>query len=119
MSDTRDDELPINPRTVMSDQSKQALMIAEDLGLLTYRMPIDMTVPAQVETIRGELGPDAVLPDDHDGVYYFVYVESRDGSRTPVLLAEGEPRSFVLALAVLEGEDTARRVLYRRSLLPQ
>lgn len=117
-TDGNPDGLPIDPSEPMALQSRQSLMIADSLGLLTYRMPVDMTNAAQIDTIRGELGPDVVLPEEASGVYYFVYVHTDDGTRVPVLLAEGEPRAFVLALAVRHSREAADAVLYRRSLLP-
>ncbi len=111
-------ELPIDQNEPMAIQSRRALMLADRLGLLTYRMPIDMTNTDQVDTIRGELGGGVLLPDDARGVYYFAYVHTPDGDRVPVLLAEGEPRAFVFALAVARGKETALQFLYRPSLLP-
>ncbi len=110
--------LPIDSAQPMSTQSVHALMIAEELGLLEYRMPIDMTEPAKVKVMLGELGNDMAMPEDPNGTYYLVYVRDGNGFRNPVLLAEGEPRVFVAGLAARAGRDVLQRVQYRWSILP-
>lgn len=73
-------ELPIDTAEPMALQSRHALMLAELVGLLTYRYPVDMRELGSVETLRFDLGEGAQLdlPTD-DGVYYFVYVDTGDG----------------------------------------
>lgn len=110
-------ELPIDTNEPMATQSRQALMIADEMDLLTYRQPFDLRVDTQRTALRAELGEAAELPDDA-GVYYLVYVTDVDDNRHAVLLPEGEVRAFVLALAVKWDLDAARRVQYVPGTLP-
>jgi hypothetical protein len=69
-------ELPILTTEPMALQSRQMLMIAAELGLLTYRRPVNMAEAKQALTLREDLGEDLrELPQDA-GVYYFVYVNT-------------------------------------------
>jgi redox-sensitive bicupin YhaK (pirin superfamily) len=119
-----DDEMPIDATESMATQSRHALMLAAEANLLTYRWPVDMRQDAQVAQLRKELGADAQLPDN-DGVFYLVYVTYGNPNaagkqrRMPVLIPEGEVRSFVLALAVKEGPETARLVQFMPGTLPK
>lgn len=109
-----DDDLPIDTSRSMNQQSVAVLTAAHRDGLLVYRWWTDMADPAHLERLRQQLGPDAELPDDPNGIYYLVTVVDRSGHRTSVLLAEGEARPFVLALALGRDIRSARqRYLYR------
>jgi hypothetical protein len=117
------DEMPIDATESMATQSRHALMLAAELSLLTYRWPVDMRQDVQVAQLRKELGDHAELPDN-DGVFYLVYVTYAPAAggwqrRMPVLIPEGEVRSFVLALAVKEGPETARLVQFMPGTLPK
>lgn len=124
LDDAYDDEFDngslVDPTEPMGTQSKHMLMLATEHfpEMVDYRYPLDMTSPASVDNVRSELGPAAQLPDDPQGLYYFVYVTDRSKNRVPVLIPEGEVRSFVFALALREDAIWARRLAYQPSLLP-
>jgi hypothetical protein len=111
--------LPVDEAQTMSTQSRHALMIAHELGLLVYRMPVDFRTPQLVDQVRAELGPNAVLPTE--GVYYLTYIPTADHGETfPMLIPEGEARAVALLLARLRGgPDMAAKLAYRIGVLPR
>lgn len=69
-------DLPIDAREPIAIQSRHALMVLDEDGLLVYRYPVDMRDPGVVEDLRADLGGGQIeLPDD-DGVYYLVYAQT-------------------------------------------
>lgn len=119
--DARDDDVPlVDPSQRMRDQSIQMLMLLSNRfpNAVTYRYPLDMSSEQSVENVKSELGPAAVMPDDPNGLYYFVYITDRAGNRLPILIPEGEVRFAMLAIAVREDAVWARTIAWYPWLLP-
>lgn len=110
-------ELPIRSTEPMATQSRQMLMIADQLGLLTYRWPVDFRDPRQVEQLKDDLGGGPHTLPQNDALYYLVYLNTQTG-RQAVLVLEGEVRAFVAALAIKAGREAADRIIYYEGLLP-
>jgi hypothetical protein len=99
-------------------QSRNALVAAMDLGLLTYRMPVELRAPISIERLRSELGDDIEIPED-DGYYYWVFIPTVDGGRQPMLIPEGEVLPTLRVLAARHGADMARLFEFRRGVIPK
>ncbi len=107
-----------------STQSKNTLRLAEALGLLTYRMPVEIRAIASLRRVLAELGEDIEQITDDAG-YYWVYVpiedeavrEAKDRNEEAILIPEGEVRPFVLALAAAKG--VASKFKYRTGIVPR
>lgn len=113
-----DPDLPVDTGEPMATQSRQVLMIATELGALNYRQPYNTSNADQLTALRKELGRRADPPAD-GGTYYLVYLAAEGHDQQPVLIPEGEVRAFVFAVVLLHlGPDAARRVLFRKGMLP-
>ncbi len=104
----------------VATQSKNALGLAWSLGLLTYRMPVEVRSAESIARLLAEVGNDASVPTD-DAVYYWVWVPVEHGEgrqdRQAILIPEGEVRAFCLALAARAG--LAHRFNYRDGVVPR
>jgi hypothetical protein len=109
-----------HPERVLSIDS---LMAAENHDLVTFRKPYDLSAELDVDALREELGPKAVLPD-HNGVVYLFYItpaDQRGKPKTkpvPVLIAEGHVKDVMLGIALALNLEAAQNLLYRQALLP-
>ncbi len=104
----------------MRDQSVHIfrLMSQKFPNVVRFRYPLDMSSPASVSNVKAELGPDAAMPDDENGYYYFGYITDRHGNSVPVLIPEGEVRGAMFAIAVREDAHWARNVAYFPWMMP-
>jgi hypothetical protein len=99
-------------------QSKIALTLAQALGLLTFRKPVEVRAEEAMKHLRAELGHQATLIND-DGQYYWAYVTSDDGKQYPTCIPEGEVVATCRILALKKyGPEVARRFEYRQGVIP-
>lgn len=111
-------EPPIDATEPIALQSRHALRLSDELGLLIFRWPLDMTNEAQVAATLDELGPECQLPDDTLGAYYYAIITNPGEAPFPVIMPEGAVRDIVVGLGLARGVDVARKVLYRVDILP-
>lgn len=107
---------PVNPARPMATQSRQSGMIADKLGVLTYRRPFDTRRPTDLADLIAELGP-IPIPEE-DGTYYLVFVRDAQGRSNWCLVPEGELRAFDLGVGMTVSLEVARQLAFMNNILP-
>lgn len=128
------ESLPIRPDEPEATQSMTALLKARDEGLIANRWPVDMSDPAQVETLYRDLfhvdmddpaQVDAMaqeiaqgnrLPTD-GGMYYYFYVIDKDDRVRPMLIPEGHVKACIIGIGAVAG--IPEEFEYRHGILPR
>ncbi len=115
-----DDVLPIRTSSA-SIMARNAMMVAETLGLGRFALPIDMTDPKQVAAFLAEVdktGTGIPMPEDDQDVYYLFHAYTTENEIVLMVIPEAEVPAVMIGMAARAGADAAYRLQFRRSLLP-